>query len=253
MRQKDLLSFKKENGLSSGEVYPLLRRAIVELYLRPGTILSIKDICMHFNIGRSPTRDALIRMEQEGLVTFLPQRGTMISKIDPLRVEEERFLRYAVEKDVMKSFIACYTPADINQLIKSLRKQQELCSKKNIDIREFLVLDDEFHGIFYKATDKLFCFNTIKNVSGHYRRVRLLSFDDISIDKILGQHAALIAAIQENDTQLMCNIFKNHLTKLNDEEKLLIEQFPYLFKGPNDIELKNQLLEDDFLKEIKQK
>ena len=56
---EELMSLKTQI-LSDGEVYPVLRRAIVELYLQPGAIMSIKDICQHFQIGRSPVRDALM-------------------------------------------------------------------------------------------------------------------------------------------------------------------------------------------------
>ena len=88
-------------NVQEGEVYSVLRKAIVELYLQPGVILSMKDICEHLSIGRSPVRDALIRLDQEGLVTLLPQKGTMISQIDSWRVEQERFLRISVEEEVM--------------------------------------------------------------------------------------------------------------------------------------------------------
>ncbi len=71
MQYDDQLAPLKEQALNDGEVYPVLRRAIVELYLQPGTVLSIKDICQHVEMGRSPVRDALIRLDQEGLVTLL--------------------------------------------------------------------------------------------------------------------------------------------------------------------------------------
>ena len=58
----------QKNILSSGDAYPALRQAIIELYLRPGAFMSIKDICEHFQLGRSPVRDALVRLEQEGLI-----------------------------------------------------------------------------------------------------------------------------------------------------------------------------------------
>ena len=75
---------KKNEGT---DVYSILRDDIICLRLRPGTFFSIKDICEIYGVGRSPGRDALIRLAQEGLVTFLPQRGTMISTLDLERIE----------------------------------------------------------------------------------------------------------------------------------------------------------------------
>lgn len=246
---EQLLSLKK-TIVTDGEVYSVLRRAIVELYLQPGAIMSIKDICEHFQIGRSPVRDALMRLDQEGLVTLLPQRGTMISQIDLSRVEQERFLRLSVEEEVMRLFMACHTPSDITLLHEGLRQQQELCDQKDVDIRRFLWLDEEFHQVFYTVTDKLFCLQAIQNVGGHYRRMRLLTCGT-SQQEILRQHSALITALQARDTELMCNIFHFHLRRLDREEKLVLKKYPYLFKSDGNHGYSSPLWEADYLQTLK--
>jgi GntR family transcriptional regulator, rspAB operon transcriptional repressor len=252
LQYDDQLTPLKEQVLNEGEVYPVLRRAIVELYLQPGAILSIKDICEHFEIGRSPVRDALIRLDQEGLVTLLPQRGTMISQIDLLRVDQERFLRLSVEEEVMKLFMACHTPSDITLLNEVLRQQQELFDQQDVDVREFLVRDDAFHEVFYAVVDKLFCLRAIQNVWGHYRRMRLLTCgDSTSLQEILHQHSALITSLQARDTELMCNIFHFHLRKLDREELILLKKYPYLFKGGSDYESASPLWKADYLQTLK--
>lgn len=83
-----------------------MRSDILDLKLRPGMIFSIKDISESYEVGRTPVRDALISLSKEGLITFLPQRWTMISKIDYDKVRNERFLRICVEENVMLEFMA---------------------------------------------------------------------------------------------------------------------------------------------------
>lgn len=230
MQLEERLIPAAEQDSGDGEVYPVLRRAIVELYFQPGIILSIKDICEHFSMGRSPVRDALIRLDQEGLVTLLPQRGTMISRIDLSRVEQERFLRLSVEEEVMKLFMACHTPSDIVPLHEALRQQRALCERDPVDLREFLLLDEAFHEIFYTVTGKLFCLRTVQNASGHYRRLRLLTCGiSTGLTEILDQHSALITAFQTRDTDLMRRIFHMHLSKLDREERVLSKKYPSLF------------------------
>ena len=250
MQYDEQLVSLKEQVLTDGEVYPVLRRAIVELYLQPGAIMSIKDICEHFKMGRSPVRDALMRLDQEGLVTLLPQRGTMISQIDLSRVEQERFLRLSVEEEVMKLFMACHTPSDITLLHEGLRQQQELCDQRDVDTRRFLWLDEEFHQVFYTVTDKLFCLQAIQNVGGHYRRMRMLTCGT-NLQAILHQHSALITAFQARDTELMCNIFQFHLRKLDREEKLVLKKYPYLFKRDGNLGNSSPLWEADYLQTLK--
>lgn len=249
MQYEQLVSLRTQ-VLTDGEVYSVLRRAIVELYLQPGAIMSIKDISEHFKIGRSPVRDALMRLAQEGLVTLLPQRGTMISQIDLLRVDQERFLRLSVEEEVMKLFMACHTPSDITLLHESLRQQQEFCDQPDKDIRRFLWLDEEFHRLFYTVTDKLFCQQTIQSVGGHYRRMRLLTCGS-NPQEILRQHSALVTALQARDTEEMCNIFHFHLRKLDREERLVRKKYPYLFKSDSNHGSSSPLWEADYLKTLK--
>lgn len=250
MQYDEQLMSLKNQVLTDGELYPVLRRAIVELYLQPGAIMSIKDICEHFQIGRSPVRDALMRLDQEGLVTLLPQRGTMISQIDLARVEQARFLRLAVEEEVMKLFMACHTPSDITLLHEGLRLQQEICDQKDVDIRRFLWLDEEFHQIFYTVTDKLLCLQAIQNMGGHYRRMRLLTCST-SQQEILHQHSALITALQARDTELMCNVFHFHLRKLDREERLVLKNYPHLFKSDDNYGYSSPLWGADYLQTLK--
>ena len=225
----------KTQSVNGSEAYQILRRAILDLYLCPGAILSIKDICDYFGIGRSPVRDALLRLDQEGLVNLLPQRGTMISQINLSRVEQERFLRISVEEEVMKIFMARHTPSDVMFLSESLRNQQKLCDGQEVDIRQFLRLDDEFHNIFYTVADKLFCMQTVQNASGHYRRVRLLTLNRRrNIQETINQHDTLVTAFRARDTALMRNTFHMHLSKLDHENQDLMKAHPNLFKGSAD-------------------
>lgn len=215
-------------GTDDSSTYAALRRQIIELRLQPGAILSIKELCGHFGFSRSPLRDALIRLSQEGLVTMLPQRGTMIAKIDFRRVEEERFLRVSVERQVMAQFMQRHTRGDIDRLNESVARQNRCVTAG--DLRSFMDLDDDFHEIFYQAADKSFCASTIRHVSGHYRRVRLLSCVDSSISKeILAQHHEIMAAIRAEDSARVLALFERHLGKLDEEEPVFLRKYPDLF------------------------
>lgn len=80
--EENLTERVQERQLDNMEIYPVLRKAILDLYVCPGTELSIRNLCEYYHAGRSPVRDAVMRLQQEGLVTILPQRGIMISLID---------------------------------------------------------------------------------------------------------------------------------------------------------------------------
>ncbi|MEY8352840.1 GntR family transcriptional regulator [Lachnospiraceae bacterium 54-53] len=237
----------RQGESTDNNAYQLLREKILDLHLRPGINLSIRDICELLNIGRTPVRDALIRLEQEDLVTLLPQKGTRVSKIDLDRVEQERFLRLAVEEEVMKLFMACHTPTDLLELQNNLMEQKAFAETKDGDIRKFLYMDDEFHKIFYRVTDRLFSFQTINNVGGHFRRIRLLSCREMqNVKEIVAQHEEIILALQTRDTKAMVYVLQKHLFKLDRDKKDLIKKYPSLFKRNINEDYVNIPWTDDF-------
>lgn len=233
------------------DAYTILRKEIIELRLRPGTFVSIKNLCEHFRISRSPMRDALLRLNEEGLVTLLPQRGTIISKIDLKRVEEERFLRVSVEREVMGLYMTNPTPEDIAKLEASLAQQRESIAAE--DFRRFITADDDFHDVFYGTTGKPFCAEVIRKASGHYNRVRLLSCIDMDItDNILQQHCEMIAAMKSKDAQKMLAVFSHHLSKIDVEEHMLSRKYPDLFLREGAEDRENDTLEADFLQTLRE-
>lgn len=241
--KKEEIPYQKEGA------YTRLRRDIIELKLKPGLIISIKELCDYYKSSRSPMRDILLRLEQEGLVTFLPQRGIMISKIDFKRVKEERFLRISVESQIMRCFMKKHTADDIACLERSLERQAEYIKAK--EFRKFLTEDDYFHDKFYLAVGMSWNAGIINSVSGHYRRVRLLSCISRSIsDNILDQHREMLDAINNNDERLLLDLFNQHLTKLDEEEPEFLEIFPDLCVHGATEEKRDAILGNDFFETL---
>ena len=168
---------------SEDNIYDVLRTDILNLKLRPGMIFSIRDISEAYQVGRTPVRDALISLSKEGLITFLPQRGTMISKINYDKVLNERFLRTCVEEKVILEFMAVCDLKAITELEMSLDRQEKFVEEE--DIRAFLAEDMYFHSIFYVGVNKGYCNDIISANSGHYMRIRLLAMADQGIDREL--------------------------------------------------------------------
>jgi DNA-binding GntR family transcriptional regulator len=74
-----------------------LRDAIVALELEPGTPLSEKELTLRFGVSRTPVREALIRLAEEGLVDIRPQSGTFVSRIPLAAIPEAVIVRQALE------------------------------------------------------------------------------------------------------------------------------------------------------------
>ena len=87
----------------SNQIFEHLRAQIVSLALLPGTLLSRPAMAESFGVSQTPIRDALLRLEQEALVTVHPQSSTMVAPIDVEQAHEAQFLRISLECEVSRT------------------------------------------------------------------------------------------------------------------------------------------------------
>ena len=83
-------------------VYEDLRRRILALELQPGATLSENELAAELGVSRTPVRESLILLADEGLVQVFPKVGSFVSRVDPQRVADAQFLREAVELASLK-------------------------------------------------------------------------------------------------------------------------------------------------------
>ena len=240
--------------MSIGEkVYLELKKSILELNRKPGEVVNIKDLCEQYGVSRSPVRDALIKLEKEGLIKSLPQSGTIVSKISLDLVEQERYLRNCLEEKTLLLFLKEHTKNDIDRL-NSIIDMQEKIYEENTNFREFLKWDEEFHKIFFIRTNKELCWQTIDTILGNYRRIRLLALCNKDIRKnVIAQHRQIIDYITKYKEQELVEIINKHLSRLTEEKKVLLVNYPDLFEKEDlEVSRKNKNAGKDFLEHMTQ-
>jgi DNA-binding GntR family transcriptional regulator len=207
-------------------VYSSLRNSILGLNLVPGTVISEKDISLRFRVSRTPVREAFIALSREALVTVVPQKGSMVSKIDFTRIEQELFLRESLEKAALKLFMKDFKLSQLAEMEKLIELQAETAGTKKYE--QFLQYDNMFHRIFFG--DQNVAWEAIENMCGHYQRFRLLTIwlQDIVKD-IFEEHKLLFLAVKRKDTEEAIALLESHLHKLNTEEAIVKRLFPGYF------------------------
>ena len=104
--------------------YHTIRRKIVYLDYKPGEKLGVKQLCDDLDMGRTPVREALVRLAQEGLVRTVPQSGTYVSPINLTFAESACYIREHLEKQVIVECCARATSAGIEQLDRAIGQAQ---------------------------------------------------------------------------------------------------------------------------------
>lgn len=241
------VNMKSTNTIAENAYY-VLRKNIMDLHLKPGSEISIKDLSEALQVSRSPVRDAILRLSKEGLVNTYPQRGTFVSKIDLQRVQQEKFIRESLEEKVLLSCLERITDKHIASLQEMILLQEKAVEEKK-DL-EFFALDDSFHEAFFQIAEQTLSWNLIQSNSGHYYRIRVLSLAEEKVSlKILEEHHLLLQLLKNKDKNQITAALHEHCSKLKEEEEGLLKLFPeYFVDRTVKEEEKENFLRRDFLK-----
>lgn len=210
-------------------LFRLLRSAIVRMELKPGQALSEKDIAERFGVSRQPVREAFIKLSESGLVQVRPQRGTYVVKISAKQVTDARFVREAVEIAVARR--ACTAmPAEAVTELHHILDAQRRAAEDSAHAR-FLALDEAFHQALALGVGCDYAWRVVEEVKAQMDRVRYLSLPAATpVERLIEQHAAIVAAVEARDAAAAEAAVRTHLGEILISLPLLARQFADLFE-----------------------
>lgn len=173
------------------QVFERLRDMITSLELPPGSPLSRAALAGQFGVSSTPIRDALMRLDEEGLVDVYPQHATVVSRIDVRLAQQAHFLRQALELEIVRILAVDHDEtlsADLNQMIA---RQQQLA--KAGEFEKFSAADNDFHAQLYAAAEKQDLWSLVRSRSGHIDRLRRLHLPSPGKAQDIVRHHKLIA------------------------------------------------------------
>jgi DNA-binding GntR family transcriptional regulator len=128
-------------------VYEALRSRILASDLVPGEWLREQDLVEHFNVSRTPVREALRRLESEQLVQIVPYRGARVIKPDAQTIREEYIVRAALEGLAVELAVAQIDDAALAALEAMAAAMARLLDQHQIE--DFLKINQQFHMTIY--------------------------------------------------------------------------------------------------------
>lgn len=183
-----------------------LRHAILTGTLPPGTRLSEQEIADVIGTSRQPVREAFLRLSGEGLLEIRPQRGTFVSKITAAEVLDARFVREAVEADLIRLACEKATPAGVATLRDLLQRQATAP-----DPAAFMALDEAFHRSIAGLAGKARAWDHLQRLKSQMDRVRFLQLRDFPIPTLIAQHGLMVDAIEDRNADRAEAEIRTHL------------------------------------------
>jgi len=126
--------------LAAQQIYDDLRERIIGLELKPGTGLSRPALTEFYRVSQTPIRDAILKLEQEGLVEIYPQSKTLVARIDVKNAKETQFLRTAIELEVARALALDSDKMKIAPARRLLDQQREALGRS--DLVRFIQFDN---------------------------------------------------------------------------------------------------------------
>lgn len=207
--------------------YRVIREMIINMDLVPGAKVSETELATLLNLSRTPVREALIDLEKNGAVKILAQKGTFISFIDPFLVEEARFLRLILEKEVLSLLCDDEYKKNIYLLEDSIKLQEFYLKNKNYE--KFLELDNEFHYLFFQLTNKNKIYQLMKGLNIHFDRARTFIFKQQPSLQTLEEHKSIVQAIRLQDKELVKQCIEQHLHHYTLDKDNFEKEYSYYF------------------------
>lgn len=209
--------------------YSALRRGIMEFRFAPGERLSPTALRERLGVGRTPVREAIVRLRQEGLVVTRPKSGSYVALVDLEAAECARFLRSNTERAVVVECCSRAGEKDIASLQTLLDNQARAMEAH--DQRSFFNADNRMHEELYNIAGRSRAWTWLEETNLDLERYRWLHVQarGMGWGSILAEHQELVDAIAKKDPEEASYVTVHHLHVMLDERDEVIAAFPGYF------------------------
>lgn len=213
---------------ASARIQAALRDQIVSMQLKPGTMLSEKELSLAFGVSRTPLREALLRLAEERLIDIFPQMGTFVSRISLPAVRDAMVIRQALERVTAREAAIRADAEDVALLRRSISDQMRFSGRKYF--ADFHEADEAMHQAIAAIAGYPNIWRVIKREKAQVDRGRLLMLPQLRRRPIvIAQHVDIVDAIAAGDADAAEAAMDAHLKDVLPSFVEIQKEFPDYF------------------------
>jgi DNA-binding GntR family transcriptional regulator len=199
-------------------VFEHLRAAIISGALKPGERLMELQLAEDMGVSRTPVREAIRKLELEGLVSMVARRGAYVSDLSIRDIAETFEVRAALESLAAGLAAERIVPEELEQLERVL-VEIGTCEQQGT-IERMVELDEEFHALLFAATRNSRLSQIISNLREQIARFRRSSLSTPGrIKAVFQEHKSIVEAISDRNSSLAQALAREHIE--NAEHSLM--------------------------------
>ena len=191
-------------------VFNTLREAILRGELKPGERLMEIQLANKLGVSRTPIREAIRKLELEGLVLMIPRKGAEVAQITEKSLRDVLEVRRALENLAVQLACLRMSPQTLADLKAAARAFEEILGDE--DVTAVAEADVAFHDVIYMATDNQRLISLLNNLREQMYRYRVEYLKKKECHKqLLWEHQEIIRAIEAGEIDVATKITEQHI------------------------------------------
>ncbi len=192
-------------------IFETLRKAIVSGDIKPGERLMEVSLANQMGVSRTPVREAIRRLEAEGLVTMTPRKGTHVSELSVKDIMDVLEVRTVLDKLATELAAKRMQPAQLKAL-ETVHKQYIACVEKE-NMEGAIKKDVEFHDMIYAASGNPRLVAVAGSLREHIYRFRVIYMSGSSLiaENVLNEHEEILAALKDAQNNVASDLAEKHI------------------------------------------
>ncbi|MGI6669565.1 MAG: GntR family transcriptional regulator [Acetivibrionales bacterium] len=209
---------KKKESLSS-IAYETIKDMIITNQFEPGELITETQIQSILNIGRTPIREAFLKLSYENLVTIIPRKGIEVCRISPQIVNAIFVARKIIEPTVLRQSIQNLDKDWLKDMrSKFMKVHDDNLMKEKDGIIEYHRTDLSFHYTLVGTLGNKYLSDLVNNYMSHLMMICIATTQKSSRAGVANlEHISIIDYILKNDTENACNALTEHIVLSHKE------------------------------------
>lgn len=196
--------------------YHIIRLAIRDLILPPGKTILEREMAEVLQMSRTPVREALVRLETEGMVRIIPRRGFFVEPIEKEDLKQIYDIVETLDGLAVSLATARVGEAEIEQLESLIERQEEALEQENL--KKWAILDDQFHHLIIQFADNKRLNAVIDMHSDQLHRARLFTINQRPVlTKSIIEHKAIISCMKTKEGAAARLVMQSHRNRARKE------------------------------------
>jgi len=195
--------------------YDTIKESILNLRVPPGAQLHIEDLADQMGVSRTPVREALLRLESDGLVRAVPRVGFFVTEITRRDLEDLFELRALLESFAAEKAASLLTDDELARVDRLLEASVSAVEQGDMD--RFLETEIAFHTLFIERAPNRHLIAMMESLQDLTYRERVLSLESLkNVRESLNEHQRIVEALHQRDGELTGRLMREHICAVRD-------------------------------------